>query len=117
MEEKRYDLENRCFLFAKRIRAFLKNVPFSLSNREDSIQLIRSSGSVGANYLESNEGVSRKDFLYRVKVCRKEAKESTYWLNLIDIEGKIELEPEQKSLFHASIELQKIFLSIIKKFE
>ena len=117
MEDKKYDLENRCFLFAKRIRAFLKNVPFSMSNREDSIQLIRSSGSTGANYIEGNDGVSRKDFLYRAKVCRKESKKSTYWLNLIDIEGKAELEQEHKSLIQESIELHKIFISIIKKFE
>jgi len=42
--------------------------------------LVRASGSVGANYIEANESLSKKDFLMRVKICRKEAKESRYWL-------------------------------------
>ncbi len=51
-------------------------------------QVIRASGSVGANYIEANEALSKKDFIMRVKICRKEAKESRYWLMLIEVNGE-----------------------------
>ena len=78
-----YDLEERTFQFAKAIRIFVKSLKNTMTNIEDSKQLIRSSGSIGANYREANEALGRKDFLMRVKICRKEAKESHYWLRLI----------------------------------
>jgi len=63
---------------------FVKTLPKTIANIEDSKQLIKSSGSVGANYIEANEKLSKKDFLFRMKISRKEAKESVYWLRLID---------------------------------
>ena len=78
-----YDLEERTFQFAKSVRLFTKTLPKTISNVEDGKQVIRSSGSVGANYREANESLSKKDFLMRVKISRKEAKESAYWLRLI----------------------------------
>ena len=78
-----YDLEERTFLFAKDIRLWIKTLPKTLANLEDANQLVRPSGSVGANYIESNESLSKKDFLMRIKISRKEAKESHYWLRLI----------------------------------
>ena len=63
---------------------FKDQVPQSKSNYEDAKQVVRSSGSVAANYLEAQEGLSRKDFFYRIKVCRKEARESGLWLRLIN---------------------------------
>jgi four helix bundle protein len=71
---KQYDLEDRTFAFAKRVRAFVKRLPKTLANIEDERQLINASGSVGANYIEANEALSKKDFLMRIKICRKEAK-------------------------------------------
>ena len=79
-----YDLEDRTFDFAKNVRAFAKQLPKTLANMEDIKQVVRASGSVGANYIEANESLSKKDFLMRIKICRKEAKESRYWLRLID---------------------------------
>ena len=79
----KYDLEERTMKFARRVRQFVKSLPRTISNREDIAQLIRSSGSIGANYIEANESLSKKDFLMRIKICRKEAKESKYWLLLI----------------------------------
>jgi len=79
--------------------------------------LVNASGSVGANYIEANEAVSREDFIYRAKVCRKEAKESTYWLKLVDIEGAVLLASERDALINESTELVRIFSSIIKKTE
>ena len=79
-ETKLYDLEDRTFDFAKDVRVFCKEIPKTLANHEDIKQLVRASGSVGANYIEANESLSKKDFLMRVKICREEAKESRYWL-------------------------------------
>jgi len=95
---KRYDLEDRTFEFATRVRAFVKTLPHTMSNVEDTKQLVRSSGSVGANYIEANEALSKKDFSMRIKICRKEAKESCYWLRVLDTGGRSEVEPEQARL-------------------
>ena len=74
-ENKKYNLEERTFLFASRVRRLTKRLHRTIENIEDIKQLIRSSGSVGANYIEANESLSKKDFLMRIKICRKEAKE------------------------------------------
>ena len=78
---KQYDLEDRTYAFAKGVRAFVRRLPRSIANTEDSKQVVRSSGSVGANYIEANEALRKKDFVMRIKICRKEAKESAYWLS------------------------------------
>ena len=70
---KRYDLEDRTLAFASHVRAFVKGIKKTTANIEDSKQLVRSSGSVGANYIEANESLSKKDFIMRIKICRKEA--------------------------------------------
>src|SRR5476651_498899 len=67
------DLEDRTFLFAQSIRAFVKTLPRTLSNTEDIRQLVRASGSVAANWIEADEALSKKDFVMRAKICRKEA--------------------------------------------
>ena len=89
-----YDLEERTFLFAKNVRSFVRKLPKIITNIEDGKQLINASGSVGANYIEANESFSKKDFVFRIKICRKEAKESRYWLRLVFIENSTELEKE-----------------------
>jgi len=71
-----YDLEERTFQFAKNVRIWIKDLPRTISIIEDSKQLVKSSGSVGANYIEANESISKKDFAFRIKISRKEAKES-----------------------------------------
>ncbi len=78
------DLEDRTFLFAESVRAFVKQLPRTVSNTEDVRQLVRASGSVAANWIEVDEALSKKDFLMRAKICRKEAKESRLFLRLID---------------------------------
>jgi len=84
-KEKKFDLEDRTFQFARQVRALSKTVPATLLNREDLIQIVRASGSVGANYIEANNALGKKDFLLRIKICIKETKESGYWLRLIDM--------------------------------
>ena len=81
---KPYDLEERTFQFAKEVRVFIKTLEKTIANNEDAKQVIRSSGSIGSNYIEANESLSKKDFVFRLKISRKEAKESIYWLKLIN---------------------------------
>ncbi len=112
---KQYDLENRTFEFAKRVREFVKELPKTTGNIEDGKQLIRSSGSVGANYIEANESLSKKDFVMRIKISRKEAKESKFWLMLMDTGGNKNTEKERQELLKESTELMMIFSSIMRK--
>jgi four helix bundle protein len=81
---KPYDLEARTFQFAKASRSFVKGLPRTIANIEDVKQFVRASGSIGANYIEANEAIGKKDFAMKIKICRREAKESSYWLRLID---------------------------------
>ncbi len=115
INSKQYDLEDRTLEFAKMVRSFVKKLPKTTGNFEDGKQLIRSSGSVGANYIEANEAVSKKDFIFRIKICRKEAKESCYWLKLIDTENIKDLEEFRSFLLNESTELTKIFGAILSK--
>lgn len=115
--EKYYDLEGRTYQFAKNVRAFTKKLPKSLENIEDIKQLIKASGSVAANYIEANEALSRKDFIYRIKICRKELKESRLFFRLIDTGQENELEEERTVLVNEALELLKIFNSIAEKSE
>ena len=114
---KQYDLEDRTQKFARDVRTLMKKLKMSYSNQEDGRQLIRSSGSVGANYIEANEALSKKDFLMRIKICRKEAKESKYWLNLLDMEYNADLEEMRINLRNEAVELTNIFGSILRKSE
>ena len=112
---KPYDLEERTFQFAKAVRLFVKTLPKTIANIEDSKQLVKASGSVGANYREANESLSKKDFLMRIKISRKEAKESAYWLRLILETNNLKSSNDGQSLFQEAIELKKIFSSILNK--
>ena len=69
--QNQYDLEERTLKFAKNVIIFTKALPRTIANRELVKQLVRSSGSVGANYIEANESLSKKDFVMRIKICRK----------------------------------------------
>ena len=109
-----YNLEERTYLFAKECRLLINMLPKSLSNIEDGKQLIKSSGSVGANYIEANEKLGDRDFKFRLKIARKEAKESQFWLILLK-----DFNPDHaeiiSNLIEESEQLRKIFSSIILK--
>ena len=111
---KTYDLEERTLNFSKRILRLTKALPRNTANNAFISQIIRSSCSVGANYIEANESLGRKDFLMRARISRKEAKETIYWLKLI-IENNIGLENRINPLLQEATELLKIFSSIIEK--
>ena len=114
---KKYDLEDRTLEFAKQVRDFARKVQKDIGNFDDLKQLVSSSGSVGANYIEANEALSKKDFAMRIKICRKEAKESRYWLQLINTGGDTEAENIRKGLESEAQELQHIFGAIVTKNE
>jgi four helix bundle protein len=109
-----YDLEERTFQYAKNVCVFCKKIEKNLSNNEYHKQLIRPSASIGANYIEANEALSKKDFLMRVKISRKEAKESIFWLRLIK-ETNEEINTQIDNLLNESLQLKKILSSIIEK--
>ena len=111
---KQYDLEERTLRFAASVRGFIKKLPKTLGNIEDSKQVVRSSGSIGANYIEANEALSKKDFCMRIKISRKEAKESKFWLSLLDTCNNT-LDKERAMLLKEADELMKIFSAIMRK--
>ena len=110
-----YDLEERTFQFAKAVRILVKTLPKTIANIEDGKQLVKASGSVGANYREANESLSKKDFVMRIKICRKEAKESAYWLRLIKETNSLTNADDAKKLMQEANELKKIFSAILEK--
>jgi four helix bundle protein len=112
---KHYDLEKRTLDLARRVRLFVEKLPRTIANLEDIKQILRSSSSVGANYIEANESLSKKDFVMRIKICRKESKETEYWLQLLNTNNNTGLEAERKGLIQEVIELRKIFGAILKK--
>jgi len=114
MTKHEHDLEQRTLIFAKSVLRLCKRLPVDIVNRETVSQLIRSSGLAGTNYRETNDALSRKDFNHRVKITRKEAKETEYWLELVR-EWNPGHEREIDMLPSESIELRKILSSIADK--
>ena len=110
-----YDLEERTFLFARDVALATKKLQGNQSSLEYRKQVVRSSGSVGANYIEANESLSKKDFLMRIKICRKEAKESAYWLRLLSETNDAISAQLLSPLHQEAIELKKIFSAMIEK--
>ncbi len=111
---KRYDLEERTLEFGKRIIRMAKVLPKNNINSVLVGQVVRSGTSMGANYREANETETKKDFQFRIRISRKEAKETIYWLNLI-IEVNPQLMERIKPLLQENQELLKIFAAILEK--
>ncbi|MBM4023828.1 MAG: four helix bundle protein [Planctomycetes bacterium] len=112
---KQYDLEDRTFAFARDVRAFVKGLKRTIANVEDGRQIVKASGSVGANYIEANEALSKKDFLMRIRICRKESRESRYWLRLVDTCDDQKQETRRQALSQEATELMSIFGAIVRK--
>ncbi len=111
---KQYNLEERTFIFAQQVRKFVSQIKKDFGVIDDIKQLVRSSGSVAANYIEANEALSKKDFVHRIKICRKEAKETKLWLKLLRLSSSME-EKERERLIGEVTELMKIFGAILEK--
>lgn len=109
-----FDLEERTLLFAKEVIALCKLMPHNVIMNKLVGQLIAASSSVGANYREATEAISKKDFLHRMKITRKECKESTYWLELFK-DAVTGYENELDDLMVESQELRNIFSAMIEK--
>ncbi|MDF1497270.1 MAG: four helix bundle protein [Patescibacteria group bacterium] len=112
----KFDLEDRTLEFARRVIRLCKSMPFNTINDQIIKQLIRSSGSIGANYREANDCLGDKDFIFRFKISRKEIKETVYWLELLkeansSRAGEVEVEIVE------AMEMKKIFSVIIHKLE
>jgi four helix bundle protein len=106
----------RLYDFARRCRELTEKLPKTIANVEYSSQLIRASGSMGSNYIEALEATGKKDFVYRLRVSRKETKESVHWLRLILDANKdlnTEVGKELRDLIDEGREIMKIFTSSI----
>jgi len=113
-QNKKYDLEERTTLFAEKVRNFCLKLPKNVVNNEYIPQLLRAGSSPGANYIEANESIGEKDFGMKIKTCRRESKESGYWLRLIITDESEEMENERAALRQEARELVLIFTSILK---
>ncbi|MFQ5797140.1 MAG: four helix bundle protein [Bacteroidota bacterium] len=110
-----FDLEERSFTFAKNVALFCRTLAKTSSNIEYAKQLIRSSASIGANYTEANDSLGKKDFMMRIKICRRESKESGYWLRLIRDTNADDFIGAASMLINETVELKKIFSSILQR--
>lgn len=111
---KAYDLEGRSRKFASEVRELIKRLPRTIGNLEDGKQLVRSSGSVGANYIEAAEALGTKDFTMHMRISRKEARESKHWLSLLDTGIDNALHEERNRLLQEADELTRIFNKIVR---
>ncbi|MFA7653492.1 MAG: four helix bundle protein [Candidatus Magasanikbacteria bacterium] len=111
---KHYDLEDRTLEFGKRIIRMCKSLPCSIVNNKLVDQVMRSGTSIGANYREANETETKKDLQFRLRISRKEGKETIYWLELI-IESNPNFKKRIEPLLQETIELVKIISTIIEK--
>jgi len=109
---KQFDLEKRTTEFAKSVIRLCRELPKNSMNDRLIGQITGSAGSVGANYREANDALGKKDFVHRLKISRKEAKETMHWLEIIQ-----EANPDFKiiNLLQEATELKNILSAIINK--
>ena len=111
-----FDLEDRTTEFAKRVVRLCVALPKNSINNRLTGQGVGSAGSVGANYREANDALGKKDFIHRLKISRREAKEAIHWLELI-AEANPEFKARMGNLLNEAKELRNILSAIIKKVE
>jgi four helix bundle protein len=114
-EERKFDLDERTFQFALAVRKLIGAHRWSLEQLSDVKQVLRSSGSVAANYAEANNPISSGDFIHRLKISRKESGESRVWLRLLGETSADERQITLRTLWREADELTRIFTSIQKK--
>ena len=110
----KYDLEKRTTEFAKQVIYLCKKLSRDSINNRLIGQIVGSSGSIGANYREANDALGKKDFVHRLKISRKEVKETLHWLELIETANP-SFEKEIQELYQEASELKNILSSIIIK--
>ena len=109
------ELELRFHNFARRTRDFCLKLKWDIINSEYIRQLIRSSGSVGANYIEASDDLGKLDEKMKIKIARRESKESIHWLDLILTYENKELEVQRISLMDEADQIKKILSAILNK--
>lgn len=112
-QNKRYDLEERTIKFSKEIIDFTKKLPQNLITKPIITQLIRAGTSIGANYMEADEANSKKDFINKIAISKKETKETKYWLRLI-AHTLPEFTQDARKLWEEAQELNLILAAIIR---
>lgn len=113
-EKRENDLAERTFKFAVSTIKLLKSIKYSKENEVIRYQLAKSATSIGSNYEEAQGAYSKDDFKYKISICLREVRESNYWLRIIK-ETDILNSAELSVMVEESIELKKIFSSIMKK--
>jgi len=113
---KKFDLEERTLIFAKKVIHLCQKLQPNIVNSKLIDQIIRSSGSIGANYREANDALGKKDFSFRLRISRKETKETIFWLELIS-EANPSILSSVSDLISESVEIRNILSAIIKKVE
>ena len=111
---KPYDLGERTAQFGEAVIRFAKKISQNPVNNRLISQLVGAGTSVGANYCEADEGVSRKDFKYRIGTCKKEARETKFFLRMIAV-AEESLKPEARVLWVEAKELHLIFCALFRK--
>lgn len=109
------ELEDRFHEFEKRIRNFCGKLKWDIINVEYIRQLIRASGSIGANYVEASDDLGKADEKMKIKISRRETKESIHWLDLVLTYDNSVLEKEKAELIDEAIQIRKILSAIINK--
>ena len=117
MDSKYSDLEQRTEKFSLSVRDFCLACKKDIINREYVIQLVRSAGSVGANYIEANDSLGNKDKKMRIRISKKESKESIYWLKHIMVYGDKDLDEIRLKLSSEAAQLMLIFAAILRKLD
>jgi four helix bundle protein len=111
VSEPKFDLEERTAVFGEKVISFAKRIPASSLTNPLISQLVRSGTSVGANYCEANDADSKKDFLFKIGLCRREAKETKHWLRMV-VAAVPELREDARTLWQEAKELNLIFGAI-----
>lgn len=107
-----YDLEERTAKFGEKVIKLTKKIQPTIVSRPIIIQLVKSSTSIGANYMEANGASSKKDFKNKIYLCKKEAQETKHWLRMLSVclpEEKVSID----KIFQECQELILIFGKIV----
>lgn len=113
--QKVFDLEERFTIFTRDVRDFVHALPLTIANKEYIPQVIRSSGSIGANYIEANDALGKKDFRLKIRTSRREAKETRYWISLLQTYNICDLEGQRAKLIDEAGQCIRILSSIAQK--
>jgi four helix bundle protein len=109
-----YDLEDRTAKFGEAVITFAKTIPMNPVNTPLISQLVRAGTSIGANYSEADDAETKKDFLHKIGICRKETRETKHWLRMIAT-AEPSMKAELRDLWQEAKELHLIFVAIIRK--